>query len=111
MREGLLFNRIPGFRKLKWREVFTASALYGSLRNYEEHKKLVTFPHYAGMGIKPSLTQPYYEVGFGIENIFRVFRIDFIWRLTNLNQDLNGDGIMDRKVKPFGVQGSFKFNL
>lgn len=109
--EGLLFNRIPGFRKLKWREVFTASALYSSLRNYEEHKKLVTFPHYAGAGIKPSLTQPYYEVGFGIENIFRVFRIDFIWRLTNLHQDINGDGIMDRKVKPFGVQGSFKFNL
>lgn len=109
--DGLLFNRIPGFRKLKWREVFTASALYGSLRNYEAHKKLVSFPQYPGMNIKPSLQQPYYEVGFGIENIFRVFRIDFIWRLSNLNRDLNADGINDRKVSRFGVQGSFKFNF
>lgn len=109
--DGLLFNRIPGFRKLKWREVFTATALYGSLRNYEEHKKLVSFPQYPGLGIKPSLQQPYYEVGFGIENIFRVFRIDFTWRLSNLNRDLNGDGINDRKVSRFGVQGSFKFNF
>jgi len=108
--EGLLFNRIPGFRKLKWREVFTASALYGSLRNYEAHKNLVTFPQYQN-AIKPSLQQPYYEVGFGIENIFRVFRIDFTWRLSNLNNDLNADGINDRKVSRFGVQGSFRFNL
>ena len=109
--DGLLFNRIPGFRKLKWREVFTAGALYGSLRNYEEHRKLVTFPQYQGLNIKPSLQQPYYEVGLGIENIFRVFRIDFTWRLSNLNRDLNGDGINDRKVSRFGVQGSFKFNF
>jgi hypothetical protein len=108
--EGLLFNRIPLIRKLKWREVFTASALYGSLRNYEAHKKLVTFPHYQN-GIKPSLQQPYYDIGFGIENIFRVFRIDFTWRLSNLNNDVNRDGIDDRKVSRWGVQGSFRFNL
>jgi translation initiation factor IF-1 len=109
--DGALFNRIPGFRKLKWREVVTASALYGSMRNYDAHKQLVVFPQYIGQNIKPSLQQPYYEVGFGIENIFRIFRVDFTWRLSNLNRDLNGDGANDRKVSPFGVQGSFKFNL
>jgi hypothetical protein len=36
--EGLLFNRIPLMRKLKWRLVATANVLYGSLR--EENKSL-----------------------------------------------------------------------
>lgn len=108
--DGLLFNRIPGFRKLKWREVITAGAVYGSLRNYDAHKKLVVFPQYGG-NIKPSLQQPYYEVGVGIENIFRIFRIDFTYRLSNMNNDINGDGINDRKVSRWGIQGSFKFNL
>lgn len=108
--DGALFNRIPGFRKLKWREVFTFNALFGSLRNYEAHKNVVLFPQYGGH-IKPSLQQPYYEVGFGIENILRVFRLDFTWRLSNLNNDLNGDGINDRKVSRWGIQGSFRFNL
>lgn len=108
--EGALFNRIPGFRKLKWREVITAGAVYGSLRNYEAHKKLVVFPQYGG-NMKPSLQQPYYEVGFGIENIFRVLRIDFTYRLSNMNNDVNGDGINDRKVSRWGLQGSFKFSL
>ena len=28
---------------------------------------------------------PYMEAGIGIENMFRYFRIDAIWRLTHLN--------------------------
>ena len=30
-----------------------------------------------------SVSKPYFETGVGIENIFRVLRVDAIWRLTH----------------------------
>ena len=30
-----------------------------------------------------SVSKPYFETGVGIENIFRLFRVDAIWRLTH----------------------------
>lgn len=73
---GTLFDKIPGFRKLKWREVFTANVFYGTLndanRNFNKLNAFdVAFPI------------PYAEAGFGIENIFKVIRIDYIYRITH----------------------------
>ncbi|HQR94323.1 MAG: hypothetical protein B7X72_08510 [Sphingobacteriia bacterium 39-39-8] len=51
---GLLTNKIPGFKKLNWFFVTGASALH----------------------ISPD--QQYLETYFGIENIFKVIRIDFV---------------------------------
>ena len=30
-----------------------------------------------------SVSKPYFEGGVGIENIFRIFRVDAIWRLSH----------------------------
>ena len=30
-----------------------------------------------------SVSDPYVEAGFGVENIFKLFRVDCIWRLTH----------------------------
>ncbi len=30
-----------------------------------------------------SVSDPYVEMGFGVENIFRLLRVDCIWRLTH----------------------------
>ncbi len=30
-----------------------------------------------------SVSKPYFETGIGVENIFRLFRVDAIWRLTH----------------------------
>jgi hypothetical protein len=30
-----------------------------------------------------SVSKPYFETGIGIENIFRIVRVDAIWRLTH----------------------------
>ncbi|MCX7649772.1 MAG: hypothetical protein N2050_04365, partial [Flavobacteriales bacterium] len=62
-------------------------------------------------GLVPAIYQPYYEVGVGIENIFRVFRLDFIWRLTNLNSDRDHNGLADYKVPRWGIRGSFSFRF
>lgn len=73
---GMFFNGIPVLRKLHLRSFIFARGVYGTLR--EDHEKLVVLPN--GLSALP---KPYLEAGFGIENIFHVIRLDFIWRLTN----------------------------
>lgn len=51
------------------------------------------------------------KIRYGIENIFRVFRIDVIWRLSNLRQDINQDGVNDIKVQKWTIKGSFNFRF
>ena len=83
---GLIFNRLPLIRKLNWREVITFKGMYGNLsdKNRPDPSNtgtLFKFPyendsyHYLG-------SEPYMELGVGIENIFRVLRIDYVRRLT-----------------------------
>lgn len=78
---GLFFNRIPLFRKLKWREVITARGMIGTLTpdnielNTTEDGTTIQAPD-----------RGYYEVGVGIENIFKFLRVDAIWRLSYLEE-------------------------
>lgn len=77
--DGFIFNKIPGWKKLGLREVFTTKMAVSSL-----NPNRVSFsdlpPQVKG------LNGFYAEVGFGIENIFKLIRMDFSWRLTQLNQ-------------------------
>ncbi|MFM7024290.1 MAG: DUF5686 family protein [Flavobacteriales bacterium] len=75
---GAIFNKVPLFRKLEFRELIFARGVYGTLTN--ENETNTKLP--AGMS---ALKDPYLEVGFGVENIFKVLRIDALWRLTNLD--------------------------
>ncbi len=76
--DGLFLNRVPLMRKLKWREVIHGRAAWGTMT--EANKEYSVFP--AGSG---PLDKPYFEAGVGIENIFKVGRIDAIWRLSHLD--------------------------
>jgi hypothetical protein len=76
--DGLFLNRIPLMRKLKWREVVHGRAFWGSLT--EENKNYSVLPDGSG-----DVSKPYFEAGVGIENIFKVGRIDAIWRLSHLD--------------------------
>lgn len=76
--DGLFLNRIPLMRKLKWREVVHARAAWGSLT--DANKAFSVFPANSG-----ELSKPYVEAGVGIENIFKLGRIDAIWRLSHLD--------------------------
>ena len=95
---GLILNRVPLIRKLNWREVISFRGMYGRLSeqnrpNLENTGTLYKFPyesdeyHYLD-------GKPYMEIGIGIENIFRILRIDYVRRITY--RDLPGidkDGI------------------
>lgn len=80
---GILFNRIPGIKKLKLREAITFKGLMGSLsdrNNPALNPNILAFPSDA-IAMKMRKT-PYMEVGAGIDNIFSVLRVDYVWRLT-----------------------------
>ncbi len=77
--DGLFLNRIPLMRKLKWREVVHGRAVYGTLT--DANTAYSEFPDNSS-----ELGKPYYEAGVGIENIFKVGRIDAIWRLSHLDK-------------------------
>lgn len=107
--EGLLFNRIPGIRKLNWRLVANADALWGS--QTRANQAVETFKPLPD-GLKPvhigSLNGriPYLELGYGIDNIFKIFRIQGIHRLTYLGNTSNGIPV-DR----FVIKGSASFSF
>lgn len=85
--EGFLFNRLPLIRRLNWRLVANADALWGSMsrknhaleagRNLPNGERSVRFGSLDG-------SVPYLEAGYGIENIFKILRIQAIHRLTYL---------------------------
>ena len=76
--DGLFLNHIPLFRKLKWREVGYVRGVIGTLS--EKNKSFNKLPENMY-----TLEKPYYEAGIGIENIFKVIRIDGIWRFSYLD--------------------------
>ena len=101
--EGFLLNRIPLFKRLKWRTVATMNVLTGSIsdENRQLHSDLGLngLPNFQ---IKALGNDPYLELGYGIENIFRIIRIDAIHRMTYLD-DLQGE----RFALRFSLQFSF----
>jgi hypothetical protein len=84
---GLIFNRIPGIKKLQWREFLSVKVLYGSLsdrNNPQLSSGLFKFPVDAeGNSITHRLTEkPYVEISAGIGNLFKAIRLDYVWRIN-----------------------------
>ncbi len=80
--KGWILNRIPLINRLRLREVMGFNILYGGLTD----KNNVDINH-VGLYKMPDVTKPfgdvpYMEYSLGIENILRIFRIDFVRRLT-----------------------------
>lgn len=103
--KGFFLGKIPLMKKLKWREVFTFKALWGTLSgknngSLPDTQAILVFPE--GMS---SVSKPYIETGIGIENIFKILRVDAIWRLTH-RQDRAG-----QNVQNFAVNFSLYLNF
>ncbi|WP_229599524.1 DUF5686 and carboxypeptidase-like regulatory domain-containing protein [Runella rosea] len=101
--EGLLFNRIPAIKRLKWRFLANAKVLYGSVR--PANMNLLAPTDAQGrpvLGFSTLGKEPYVEVGYAIDNIFKVLRVDAIHRLTYRQNP---------GITPFAVKFSFWFNI
>ncbi|HEY0355224.1 MAG TPA: DUF5686 family protein, partial [Flavisolibacter sp.] len=70
-----IFRLLSLTRKLKFRQFWTAKALWGSLseKNYALNAA-------SGLNFESLNGKTYLELGTGVDNIFRVLRIDFVWR-------------------------------
>jgi hypothetical protein len=76
--DGWILDKVPLLNKLKWRSFVFGKALVGSAN--PANPLLDFLPQRTAR-----LSAPYYEWGFGIENIFKFARIDFSWRATQNN--------------------------
>ena len=96
---GLLFNKIPILRKLKWREVAHIRGVFGTLS--ENNARYSSFPG----NLRSFANEPYWEAGAGIENIFKIIRVDAIWRMSHLHDAGNSS------VPKFGLFVSLFFSF
>lgn len=104
--EGFLLNRIPLMRRLKWRLVGTSNVIMGGM--VVKNRALIAERADPSAETKVGFllnSKPYIELGYGVENIFKFFRVDFIHRMSYLDKTQNPN------VRKFGVLFSFQFNL
>lgn len=73
---GMIFNQLPLIKRLHWRSFIFGRGVIGRLN--ANHEKEVLLPR----GLS-ALNEPYVEAGFGVENVFKILRFDFLWRLSN----------------------------
>jgi hypothetical protein len=91
-----IFRLLP---KLRFRQFWTAKALWGHL---SPANRALNFK--MGNTFQTLDGKTYLELGTGIDNIFHVFRIDFIWRVLPSTLPKQGD-------KSFGIFGSVRFTF
>jgi hypothetical protein len=96
-----LFRFIPLTRKLKFRQLYTIKTLWGSL---SDANKALNMPVSSSYQFQSLDGKTYMEVGTGVDNIFKLFRVDLVWRV--LPQPLP-----EIKSQRFGVFGSFRLTF
>lgn len=99
--QGLLFNKIPIINNLKLRSFTTGRFLIGDLSTHNMQMN----PTMAKNGEKSFQSlqgKPYVELGYGISNIFKIFRVEAIHRLTQLEKP---------NIRKFGVKFSAEITL
>jgi hypothetical protein len=87
--EGFLLNRVPLLQKLNWRLLATANVIVGGMR--QSNRDLISALSPDGeetlrAGSFVNL-KPYVELGYGVENIFKFLRVDFIHRMSYLDNE------------------------
>lgn len=92
---GFIFNRLPLLKKIGLREVFSAKGMIGSFN--KNNTQIVELPSSI-----TKMSNPYLEVGAGIENIFRLFRLESVWRVAP--QSVLG-------APTFGLRAKFEIKL
>lgn len=96
-----IFRFTPFTRKLKFRQFYTVKGLWGSL---SEENKALNMPAGSTYVFESLDGKTYMEIGTGVDNIFKVFRIDFVWRV--LPQPLP-----EASNQRWGVFGSFRLQF
>jgi len=101
---GAIMNRIPLLKFLKLRLFGEARVLIGGVRQENIDIMVPVFDsigrpvaHFQSLG-----EQPYIELGYGVENILKVIQINFIHRISEIEQ---------AESRKFGLKIGFRFTL
>ena len=110
---GLLLNRIPLIKKLKWREVFGLKMYYSRLtdaNNPNLNRNLIQFETTEEGIAETYATEgpPYVELSAGITNFFRFFEIHYVQRMNYLEHP-NVPGLFGKKGA--GIRVGFTLNF
>jgi hypothetical protein len=98
---GGIFKLVPFFvKRMKIRQFWTAKGVIGSLNTTNSALNLNK-----GFAFRTLAGNPYVEVGTGIENIFKLFRVDCTWRVTPKRLPT------EPQSKYFSVLGSLKLSF
>ncbi len=98
---SILFRHIPFLKRFNFREVVSFKGLYGDLSDKnlpENNQNLFLFPEHSRTMTK----DPYMEASIGIENIFKVLRVDYVRRLSYLN---------DPGISKGGIRFALRFSF
>ena len=94
-----IFRLLPQNKKLKLRQFWNAKILWGSLSESNTALNLNNnFPFTSLNG------RTYMELGTGVDNILRFFRVDLVWRIAPRPLPIE-------QYKKFGIFGSFRFSF
>ena len=109
---GFFLNKVPFLKRLKFREIVTFKALFGSVSHQNQptvDNKLFALPYEINPQTRSRdlLTfypdkRPYIEAGIGLSNILKIFRIDLIRRFTYINNP---------HVESTGFRIQFRFDI
>ncbi len=92
---GLIFDMFPLLRKLKLRTIVQGRLAFGTL-SPQNAAYNTYFNYYVAYPV------PYAEAGVGIDNIFQLFRVMAIWRLTYRSNP---------EAYNFGIYAGFNFSF
>lgn len=113
---GKILNRIPLIKKLKWREYIGVNMLWGTLTDKNNpyiaenasDARVLYFPGtFNGDGTFHSLShvmdkkKPYVELIAGIHNIFKIFHIEYVYRVNYHYED----------TQKWGIRGMFRLTF
>ncbi|MEO6903611.1 MAG: DUF5686 family protein [Bacteroidia bacterium] len=73
--DGFFFNKIPVVKKAQLREVISVKSVMGTIKTKNKNELILPTE------MKEPIS-PYVECSVGIENIFKLLRIDYVWRVT-----------------------------
>lgn len=111
--EGFFFNKIPGINKLKLREIVGIRCLWGGIS--ANNLRYMRLPPNTRELVDPVTGKhvPYVEMNVGIENIFNILRLEFLWRFTHQRQpDPNNPGqMLNPNAVNWGIMGGLSFRL
>lgn len=101
--EKKLLNLIPFMRKSRMRQFWNVKTVWGDVN---PQNKMLNRSEYSDYYLKTLRSRFYTEVGTGVDNIFKFFRVDLVWRLAP-------DPLRPppTPIMKFGVFGSFRLQF